>query len=91
VFIEKPVGHGNKFFIPTIVSGLVPTDQKQRASSRVKGEKNPEGPASVLDSELFQIRMPRPTDRVGVWTRKSGSQLFEKSYDLAYRVLLFVL
>ncbi len=58
MFIIKSIRNGYVFVIPTIVSGLLPTDRQNSASAWIEGIEHTVRSASVLNAQFTHVAMP---------------------------------
>ena len=65
-------------FIPSFVSRLVATNEKNGASARIKRIQNPVWTSFVLNSKLTHVRIARTSYSGSVWKAKVRSSFLEK-------------
>jgi len=82
--VIESICNRNKFFIPTIISGLVATDQQNRATARVKSKEHPIGPSRMLYPKFFHVRMTRRVNEICMRTRKARTDFLERDHFGVY-------
>src|SRR6266568_496435 len=60
VLVVEPVRQRNELLIPTVVSGLVASDQQDRDAARIESIEHPIRTSRVLNAKLAHMSMPRP-------------------------------
>ena len=55
MFVVQPIGDRHKLFVPTTLARLISADQENRSASRIEGEQDSVGSASVLDAQFLHV------------------------------------
>jgi len=90
MLIEEPIRNWHELFIPVIVAGLVPADQKQRGAAWIKCEQHTKRPSGMLNDKFLHIGMARTRYVSNVGAPERRPEFFQKINDGGNTLALFV-
>ena len=85
--LEEGICEGNHPLIESLVASLIPAGQKDRRSSRVKGEQDPEEPLFVLNPELLHVRISASGYQIHIGPSQGRTDRPEEQQVLVDRLL----
>jgi hypothetical protein len=88
VFVVQSVSHGNVDVAPTVVPGLVPTNQQDGGAFRVEGVQGTQRPAAMLRAKFPHVTVLRSFDATAVRETQRRAMHFEQTHGGGQRFLL---